>query len=883
MPLTKQVDTFRVDQDGVGGGPFDTHVHVQATTDGGFVFAWRERDIGGPGEIDRIYVRKFDSGGNPVGNQFEIPGALHEPQAHSNIGGSLDFPTIAAVAGGGFQVEYNDHNIGTDRTNGTHYSSPTWTWVANFDITGTLTGQTAPLGLPIQGDAVQSASIFRSVIGDDGDTAIYQLQSGGARLVINGLEVKSHGSGVDGYDLSLSAGDVADHSSGAIALYHRSYSFVDDIWAITGTGFEFQVNEATAGNQRIGHSGDFLVQLSNGDYVAVWNDTSTADDATDPGGGVHARIFRGDGTYVTGDIVLSNTPNGEELNPAVAAMSGGRWIAAWQDNDGGTVAQVFSATGERLGDQVVLGIAAEEDTLTMTVLADDRIVFAFNDGGSTTSAQIWTFPDVFGTESGDTINGGPGDDTLYGLGGDDSLDGGAGEDTMFGGTGNDTFFIDNLLDLAIEAAGEGQFDKVRSIVSFVLGDEIERLILGLFDAINGTGNDLANVIDGNSAANTLDGGEGADRLRGGGGNDTYVIERASDTVIEDPGAGTDTIESSVTYTLPSNVENLVLTGVGAIDGTGNFAANTITGNDAANTLNGMTGADTMGGGGGNDTYFVDNAGDQAIETGVGDGTDIVRSKVTFTLGEFVENLTLLGGQPIDGTGNELANVINGNSGANRLDGVGGADKLNGKAGNDTYIVDDAGDQVSEDAANGGIDLVESSVSFTLGLHVENLTLTGAGDLNGTGNGLANLVDGNGANNQLSGAAGNDVLSGGAGDDDLRGGLNNDDLEGGTGTDDFIFDTSLSAANIDDILDFEVGVDKIKLENSVFTGLPTGALAAGAFNTGTAATEADDRIVYDPATGRLFFDPDGTGAAAKILFADLANAPATLSASDFTVI
>ena len=67
MPLTKQVDTFRVDQDGAGGGPFDTHVHVQATTDGGFVFAWRERDIGGPGEIDRIYVRKFDSGGNPVG------------------------------------------------------------------------------------------------------------------------------------------------------------------------------------------------------------------------------------------------------------------------------------------------------------------------------------------------------------------------------------------------------------------------------------------------------------------------------------------------------------------------------------------------------------------------------------------------------------------------------------------------------------------------------------------------------------------------------------------------------------------------------------------------------------------------------------------------
>jgi Ca2+-binding RTX toxin-like protein len=137
-------------------------------------------------------------------------------------------------------------------------------------------------------------------------------------------------------------------------------------------------------------------------------------------------------------------------------------------------------------------------------------------------------------------------------------------------------------------------------------------------------------------------------------------------------------------TLGANVENLTLTGSGAINGTGNSAANTLTGNGGNNTLDGGQGADAMIGGAGNDTYVIDDGGDTITEA-AGEGTDTVRSSVRVTLEANVENLVLTGTSAIHGTGNDAANTITGNGGNNTLDGGGGADVLIGGGGGDALI------------------------------------------------------------------------------------------------------------------------------------------------------------------------------------------------------
>jgi len=264
---------------------------------------------------------------------------------------------------------------------------------------------------------------------------------------------------------------------------------------------------------------------------------------------------------------------------------------------------------------------------------------------------------------------------------------------------------------------------------------------------------------------------------------------------------------------------------------------TLQGAGGSDSLNGGSGADTMLGGAGNDTYIVDNAGDRVFETTTAassidaGGTDTVLSSVTFNLNansgvRFVERLTLTGSGNINGTGNALNNVIKGNVGNNRLDGGTGRDSMFGGAGNDTYIVDNVGDRVFETttAASsinaGGTDTVLSSVTFNLNANagvrfVEKLTLTGSGNINGTGNALANTITGNDANNTITGFDGNDILQGGAGDDTINGGLGRDRMTGGTGADVFVFrsigESGTTTATRDVITDFGSGVDVIDLQ------------------------------------------------------------------------
>ena len=372
----------------------------------------------------------------------------------------------------------------------------------------------------------------------------------------------------------------------------------------------------------------------------------------------------------------------------------------------------------------------------------------------------------------------------------DILDGGAGADTMSGGYGDDTYYVDNANDVVIEIAGRGT-DTVYASASYTLGANVENMIM-TGTGLTGTGNTLNNVLT--SAG-------GANQLAGGLGNDIYYVDNTGDVVVENLNEGTDTVNSSVSYTLSANVENLNLTGTAAINGTGNSIDNVLTGNSAANVLTG---------GLGNDTYYVD-AGDTVVEN-LNEGVDtVVTGLLNYTLGANIENLTVnTYDTAATATGNELDNVltvtdgysaylsslgcsvtyINSVAQGDILDGGAGADTMSGGYGNDIYYVDNAGDVVIEIAGR-GTDTVYASASYTLGANVENMVLTGTTAINGAGNTLNNTLTGNSGNNFLDGGAGNDTLSVNAGINILQGGLGNDTLtdtagsnllDGGAGTD-----------------------------------------------------------------------------------------------------
>jgi Ca2+-binding RTX toxin-like protein len=505
--------------------------------------------------------------------------------------------------------------------------------------------------------------------------------------------------------------------------------------------------------------------------------------------------------------------------------------------------------------------------------------------------------DIDGTSGADTIEGLDGNDRLWGHAGDDlliggaghdDLDGGSGNDRMEGGTGDDLYVVDSIGDQVVEKAGEGIDVVLTWLSSYALGANVEDLVALSHADFHGVGNALDNYIYGYTGDDTLDGGAGNDRMFGDFGDDTYYVDEAGDQVIEYWDEGDDLVFTSLpALTLAANVEDMIFDGSGAFAGTGNALANYIEGaagndrldgRDGDDFLNGGAGADQMIGGSGWDIFVVDNAGDQVVEA-AGGGIDQVRSSISYTLGGNVEDLVLTGAAPLNGTGNGLVNYIYGNAAANVLDGKAGADFLAGGGGNDTYVVDNSGDRVSE-AAGAGTDRILSSVSFTLGANVENLALTGTAAINGAGNALSNTVTGNAAANSLWGLGGNDVLAGGGGADRLFGGAGNDRLDGGAGADEFFFETPLNAStNVDAIVGFAPIDDSIRLNRSVFTAIAAGTLVPDAFHAGTAAQDAEDRIIYDSTSGRIFYDSDGTGSAAAILFATVAPGTA-LTNADF---
>ena len=448
---------------------------------------------------------------------------------------------------------------------------------------------------------------------------------------------------------------------------------------------------------------------------------------------------------------------------------------------------------------------------------------------------------------------------------------------LAGGAGNDTYIVDNTTDLVIEdTVANAGTDLVIGHASYDLSATpemkfIENITLAAGAGnINATGNDLKNIITGNEGDNvlhgglgndiltgglgndTLDGGGGADILNGGLGNDTYVLDIvATNGLAHFIDNGTDTggndtwdlfaptdlgLTKPFQVILSKIIENGDLSGTGSnhINLTGNTSVNILTGNDWDNTLDGGAGADTMDGGNGNDTFFVDNHLDVVNDTGVtASNSDTVvigyaaAGLTTVSVTDFggIENLKITGTGLFDLNGDANNNVLTGNGSVNHMA---------GGAGNDTYFVG-AGDVVTENPGE-GTDTVVSSVSWTLGSDLENLTLTGSA-VTGTGNSAsniltgdaaANILIGNGGNDTFIGLAGADTMTGGTGGDHFDGGAGADRMTGGSGIDTYVFHhtDTVSAANADTITDFDttIAIGDVLDFSDVLTGYTSGSLA-----------------------------------------------------------
>jgi Ca2+-binding RTX toxin-like protein len=443
----------------------------------------------------------------------------------------------------------------------------------------------------------------------------------------------------------------------------------------------------------------------------------------------------------------------------------------------GTGVDTLILSGAVPGNQAVVVDLSQADqvvsigsTLDVLVQTNCENLTASGLGGFVTATGSTGDNVIIGSRGDDGIDGGAGDDTLTGGSGNDQLDGGEGDDTLDGGLGQDTVtggggddriamlvtggHVDTLdagtdADTLVLSGGVPGNRQVAVNLSSVtdqvvsIGGVAEGLAQTGFEHLDASGVGGSVLVTGSAGDNVIVGSRGNDTLVGGDGDDTYVIGQGTDTLTEQLNEGTDTVQSSISHVLGTNFESLTLTGGRTINGTGNELANILTGNNAANILSGGAGHDTLTGNGGND----------------------------------------------------------------RLDGGTGDDAMDGGAGSDTYLVDSLGDTVTESVAgaSGGTDLVQSAVDFQLGTNVERLTLTGTADINGTGNGLNNILVGN---------SGHNVLDGGAGTDRMAGGLGNDTYVADVATDVIVEATNAGVDTVQSSSHYTLGAN---IENLTLTG------------------------------------------------------------------
>jgi hypothetical protein len=677
-------------------------------------------------------------------------------------------------------------------------------------------------------------------------------------------------------------------------------------------GVEFLVNSETAGEQLF----PIIGNLSNGGFVISWYDydSGTLGDAST--GSVKAQVFNSYGVKIGSEFLVNTETASQQVPDAITGLANGKFVISWRDHSGtlgdtsgsSIKAQIFSADGSKFGSEFLVNTetGVNQDSASIAGLTDGGFVITWTDDGGTPNdptsngikAQTFSADgakvggeflvntETTGWQNGPTIaglangqfvilwtdsSGTLGDKSSYGI-----------KAQLFSANGvkvGNEFLVNTQTDgfqggSEVTVLASGDFVVTWTDFNEPMGDSSQRSIKA--QAFSADGSKIGTEFLVNTQA---EGSQQYPTITGlTGGQFAISWDDVSGTLGDASG---------------SSIKAQIFSAYGTFTGTAGL--DTLAGNAGRDVINGLGGIDIMNGAGGSDIYIIASSthhkAAEIADTGAS-GTDEVRfsaaksDTLKIFAGDTGIERVVIGtgtGATADSSGTlslhiDASKAVNaltliGNAGVNRLtgtvfndtiDGCIGADRMTGGAGDDTYIVDNVKDAISEKAIGGGTDTAMASTGYTLAMNVENLTLTGSANISGTGNMLNNAIIGNSGNNTLFGGLGNDTLTGGA------------------GADTFIFNTKPNAAtNVDTITDFSSSDgDHLQFSLKLFKTLgAVGDLTADQFWAGagiTTAHDATDRLIYNTTSGDLYYDSDGSGVRyAAVLVANLSGSP-TLS-------
>jgi Ca2+-binding RTX toxin-like protein len=826
---------------------------VTVLTDGRFVVTWTDasaRDGDGSG----IYGRLFSLGGIAQGDDFPVNTATTSNQEYSSV---------TALANGGFAVVW-------------HSPSSTYdVFLQRFDSTGAKVG-----GQTLVSAGAGSEDYYPAVtrLADGGLAVSWTTlpHAGGVltsvqRLDANGAKVgpvQTMSGGNFSTVIGLADGGFAVATSGSGIVLQR----------FTATGEKFGGEWSPVTDSAMLSDRSAMTLLQDGSFAIAWEGQKSGDR------NIYATRFR------TADS-LTNAAD------RAMATNGNDYVEGFGGDD-----ELNGADGDDIldggsgADLLRGGLGYDEVTYVSAVSGVALNLLANAHGGDAAgdtfdSIEQFTlsrFGDSFvGSAGRDIVYGASGDDYLAGGAGDDLLDGGVGDDILEGGLGADALF-------GGEGRDEASYSREEAAITINLttgvhggaaaGDvfgSIERFSLTRLDddftgssgddqVFGGVGNDSlkgmagADMLDGGAGNDVLDGGAGADRMSGGLGNDIYVVDSASDEVIEIVNGGIDEVRTGIgsrtdftqIYVLPANVENFTGTAAGNQGMAGNALNNHIVmgnGNDLVEVSAG--GNDTVATGGGNDFIYYGAALTAEDRNDGGSGTDTIGLLGNYNLvfGQFslvgIERLALYSGRFLGGDESySYALTLTSQT----------------QTGSELFITA---------ASLGAAEALAFNASAALATKFTAIGGAGADALHGGAQ--TDFLDGRGGNDQLFGGAGSDTLVGGSGADTLRGDL---------GADHFLYNAVSDSAGseIDIILDFAAG-DRINLAAIDADANAAGNQAFAWIGTGAAFTGVAGQLRVVEESGNWFVQGDVDGDGAADLVIQIGNGGAhVFTAGDFVL-